>query len=392
MESVSAPAPVSLDSIFRLMLQYQPPMIPKYLLTLALTVSLVAFAASSLQFATRSQVLAGKAVDETSQIEFTIDADSSHTYRIDPGTKQFLEDHISFYAEAPARVVSAKVKITPKNVSWTENHSTITSIGAAMSARLQWDTPADAANGAHGKIYLNFPEVPGLQGKVPTFHSGGYQKDDKGRYVVREVTAYRDAFTLSLARFVFALAAGVPIGVLLHTIFWAFVLKGEKRSRLAEFPPQGSGLPRTFYPDPIAEWIVWLLVFGIGAFIASMMASFTVYDGFMSSTFIWVIYTIMAIAVAIALPAAYFTGKSLLTVRIDTHGISYARGRGDLEWLDAAWSDILQFREKSRTYRGSTTHWIELEFKDQRKKLKIAQSIEGYPALRDILMSVFTAK
>ena len=180
--------------------------------------------------------------------------------------------------------------------------------------------------------------------------------------------------------------------MLLHTIIWAFVLKGEKRSRLAEFPPQGSGLPRTFYPDPIAEWIVWLLVFGIGAFIASMMASFTVYDGFLSSTFIWIIYIMMAIAVAIALPAAYFTGKSLLTVRVDTQGISYARGRGDLQWLNAAWSDIRLFSQKSRTYRGSTSYWLELEFKDQRKKLKFTQSVEGYPALRDIMMSVFTPK
>jgi hypothetical protein len=112
----------------------------------------------------------------------------------------------------------------------------------------------------------------------------------------------------------------------------------------------------------------------------------------MSSTFIWVIYVIMAIAVAIAIPAAYFTGKSLLTVRIDAHGISYARGRGDLEWLDVAWRDILHFKEKSRTYRGNTTHWIELEFEDQPKKLKIAQSIEGYSTLRDILMNVFATK
>ena len=176
-------------------------MIPKYIATLALTVSLVTFAASSLQFATRSQVLAGKVVDETSHFEFTIDADSSDTYQITPGIKQFLEDHIRFYAEGPARVVSAQVRITPKQVSWTENHSTITSTGAAMSARLQWDTPADSANGAHGEIYLNFPEVPGLEGKAATFHSGGYQKDNKGRYVVREVTTYRDAFKLSLARF-----------------------------------------------------------------------------------------------------------------------------------------------------------------------------------------------
>ena len=206
------------------------------------------------------------------------------------------------------------------------------------------------------------------------------------------MTTYRNAFALSFARFGFALVAGVPFGVLLHTIFWAFVLKGERRTRIAELPPQGSGLPRTFYPNPIAEWTLWLLVVGIGTVMASMMASFAVYDGFMSSTFVWVIYIIMAITAAIALPVAYFTGKSLLTVRVDTNGISYARGRGDLQWLNAAWSDILQFRQKSRTYRGNTTYWIELKFNDQRKKLKISQSIEGYPALRDILMSVFTPK
>jgi hypothetical protein len=261
-----------------------------------------------------------------------------------------------------------------------------------MAARLQWDTPADSGNGTHGYIYLNFPDIPGLEGKAPTFHSGGYQKDDKGRYVIREVTTYRDAFLLSFARFGFALAAGVPIGVLLHTIFWAFVLKGEKRSRVAEFPPQGAELPRTFYPNPIAEWTLWLVVLGIGAFVASMIASFTVYDGFMSSSFIWFIYIVMAITAAIALATAYFSGKSLLTVRVDTHGISYARGRGDLQWLNAAWSDILLFKQKSRTYRGNTTYWMELEFNDKRKKLKIGQSIEGYPNLRDILRSVFTAK
>jgi hypothetical protein len=367
-------------------------MILKYLSTLALTVCLVTYAASSLQFATRSQVLAGKAVNETSQIEFTIDADSSHTYKISPRIKQFLEDHITFYAEGPARVVSAKVEITPKDVSWTENRATTTSTGAAMAARLQWDTPADSVNGAHGFIYVNFPEIPGLEGKAPDVHSGRYQIDNKGRCVVRELTTYRDAFQLSLARFVFALAAGVPIGVLLHIVYWAFVLKGEKRSRVAEFPPQGSGLPRTFYPNPITEWTNWLIALVIGAVPAGILAAFTVYDGFMSSTFIWVIYIMLAVTVSIALPVAYFTSKSFLTVRVDTHGISYARGRGDLQWLNAAWSDILLFREKSRTYRGVTSYWLELEFNDRRKKLKIRQSILGYPALRDILMRVFTAK
>ncbi len=363
-------------------------MIPKYIATLAIAVVLVTYGASSLQFATRAQVLAGKAVDETAQFEFTIDADSRQTYKINPAIKRFLEDRIGFNAEGSAHVVSAKVEITPKSVSWTENRTTITSTGAAMTVHLRWDTAADSANGAHGFIYLNFPEIPRLEGKASNFHSGGYQKDDKGRYVIREVTTYRDAFRLSFARFVFALAAGLPFGIVLHAIFWAFVLKGERRTLLAEFPPQGSGLPRTFYPNPIAEWIIWLLVFGIGAVMASMVAGFSVYDGFMSSDSVSVVYIIMAIATAIALTAVYFTGKSLLTVRVDSSGISYARGRGDLQWLNAAWSDILQFGEKSRTYRGNTSYWIELEFNDKRKKLKIDQTIEGYPALRDILISV----
>jgi hypothetical protein len=54
--------------------------------------------------------------------------------------------------------------------------------------------------------------------------------------------------------------------------------------------------------------------------------------------------------------------------------------------MNASWSDIRQFTQKSRTYRGNTTYWVEVEFNDGRKKLKISQSIERYPALRDLLL------
>ena len=120
-----------------------------------------------------------------------------------------------------------------------------------------------------------------------------------------------------------------------------------------------------------------------------MMAGFAVYDGFMSSSFSSIVYIILAIAAALAFTVAYFTGKFLLTVRVDSNGISYARGRGDLQWVNVTWGEILALTEKSRTYRGSTRHWIEVEFQDNRKKLKIGQSILGYPALRDLLASVF---
>lgn len=359
-------------------------MIPKYIVTLALTVCLVTCAVSWLLVVTGTTVLAGKAVDETLNLRFTVDDANGYSYAINPSYKQFLEEHISFYTEGAARVVSAKVEITPKVVTWTKPGSTITKAGAVMSARFRWDTPADSADGAYGKIYLHFPEVPGLEGKVFNFHSDEYQVDGKGRCLLREVTTCRSAFTLFQGTFVPALAAGLPLGVLLHTIYWAFVLKGEKRSRLAERPPQGDGFPQTFYSNPITEWIVWLLIIGCGALVACVMV--------VSSDTLWTAFSWTMPFLAGAPLAAYFTAQNALTVRVDTQGISYARGRGDLQWRYAAWTDILRFRETYRTTRGTKVYSIELEFNDKRELFKVSQAWEGYPLLRETLVSVFATK
>jgi hypothetical protein len=79
-----------------------------------------------------------------------------------------------------------------------------------------------------------------------------------------------------------------------------------------------------------------------------------------------------------------------MTVRVEANGISYARGRDDLQWITVAWGEILLLTEKSRTYRGTVRRWIELQFRDNRKKLKLPQDIEGYATLRDMLFRVFT--
>lgn len=359
-------------------------MIPKYLATLAVAVVVITFAASLLPFATRSQVLSGHAVNEALRLEFTIAADSGDYYIIKPAIAEFLQSHIRFRTAGPPRVIAANVEVTPQDVSWSENRRTMTAAGAAMSAQLEWDTPSDSANGAYGFIYLDFPEIPGLNRKEPSFHSGAYQKDRAGRRVIREVTTYRSSFRLSLARFAAALPAGLPYGILLHTIYWAFVLKREKRSRVAALPPEGAGLPRTFYPDPIEEWTSWLIVLGVGAGASAMMAGMAVWEGFVSSFLAPFIYTFLAVAVAIALALAYFSGKNVLTIRVASDGISYVRGRDNLQWLNAAWSDIV-WKLKSSQYRSGTRYRIELEFKDKRKKLKIDQSHKAYPTLRKLL-------
>ena len=367
-------------------------MIPKYIVSLAAAVLILSAIASTMQFAMRSQVQSGKAVEETWYLEFTLDADSTHTYRINPDLKTALEEGITFVSDGPVRINSTYAAVTPKDVSWSENRQRITSTGGGLAARVKWETPVDSANGAHGNIFIRFPDLQELTRNV-NFHSGSYQKDDRGRWVLRQVTTYRNSVSLSFARFVFALAAGLPFAIVLQSVFWAFQLAREKKSRIAAFPQQGSQLPRIYYPDPIAEWTIWTLLVGIiSGFMASMLAGFSVYDGFLSSSMIWFIYGIVAAGAVIAAVCAYFTGAYLLTVRVDADSISYARGRGDLQWVTARWADVLQATQKSRTYRGTRREWVEIEFRDKRKKLKLRETIMGYPALRDFIFSLFTQR
>ncbi len=357
-------------------------MIAKYFSTLAVTVAVLTLVAASLKFATDSQVLSGNALNESLKWEFTIDDE------IDADTAQFLQTHMGFTTEGPPHIVSASFQVTPKQVSWTENRKTISEPGAAMNVQLEWNTPSDSANGARGSIYFNFPEIPGHDADTFIIRSGPYQVDDAGRYVIRQVTTYRSASLVALARFEFALAAGLPIGIVLHTLCWAFFLRGEKRRRVSALLPQSTGLPRTFYPDPVAEWVSWLLVLGLGAISGSFAAGFSVANGFMSSSMQYLVYVPLAIATPIAFLAAYFTRKRVLAVRVEPDGISYARGRENLQWTSATWSDIAGVTQISRTVRGNKFYWIEIEFSDNRRKLKIGPSITDYAGLRDLLASM----
>ena len=356
-------------------------MIAKYVSTLAVTVAVATLVAASLKFATSSQVLSGQTLDESLKFECTINDE------IDADMAHFLQTHIGLTTEGPPQVVSANVQVTLKQVSWTENRHTITAPGASINVQLKWNTPSGSANGSQGSIFLNFPEIPGREGTTATLRSGPYQVDDVGRYVIRQVTTYRSASLVALARFEFALAAGLPIGILLHTLCWALVLRVEKRKRVSALLAQGAALPRTFYPDPIAEWVLWLLVLGLGAFSGSFMAGFSVANGFMSSSMVYFVYIPLAIATPIASLVAYFTRKGVLAVRVEPDGISYARGRENQQWTSATWSNIAGVTQQSRTYRGRTSYWIEIEFNDNQRKLKIPQSITDYAGLRDLLAS-----
>jgi hypothetical protein len=364
-------------------------MLPKYLVTLAATVVAATLVVASFQFVASSRVLSGNTLSESLNFEFTIGQYDA----IDADLAQFLQTHVSFTAQGPPHLVAAKVQVTPRQVSWESRppdpFNTITAPGAAMNVQLDWNTPAGSANGASGSIDLNFPQIPGLEGKEIVIRSGPHQPDGAQSYVIRRVTTYQSAWMVALARFVYALAAGLPFGILLHTILLGVrLMSAQKRARLAALPTQGTGLPRTFYPDPVAEWAVWLPVLFAGAVWGSAAAAICVVDGFMNS---WP-YIALAITTAIALLAAWFTGKRVLTVRVESEGIAYARGRGNPQWTSTTWDQILGIMPKSVTNRGNQRSWIEIVFDDDRKNLKIPQSITDYAALRDLLASVALGK
>ena len=96
----------------------------------------------------------------------------------------------------------------------------------------------------------------------------------------------------------------------------------------------------------------------------------------------------LAIATAGALLVAYFTGNRVLTVRVEPEGISYARGRENLQWTSATWSNVAGATQKSRTIAAERPIGSKSSSMTTRGKLKIPQSITDYAGLRDLLASM----
>ena len=74
-------------------------------------------------------------------------------------------------------------------------------------------------------------------------------------------------------------------------------------------------------------------------------------------------------------------------MRVEPDGIAYARGRENLQWTSATWSNIVGVDTKIPHLSRQNHYWIEVEFNDNQRKLKIPQSITDYAGLRDLLAS-----
>jgi hypothetical protein len=169
-------------------------------------------------------------------------------------------------------------------------------------------------------------------------------------------------------------------------------LPDERRTRLADLAlSNAQQLPRVFHPSPTAEWSAWTVTLCIFGAIGALFAGFVIYDGFKSSTMDLALFIFPGIGVLGGLLAAWYARSSLVTVRIDSETISYAKGRGELQWITARWAELKHAAVKSQTHKGTTTQWVELIFPDSKTR-KIPSDVIDYPLLRDMVLELYSRR
>lgn len=173
----------------------------------------------------------------------------------------------------------------------------------------------------------------------------------------------------------------LPVGIVVHGFYWFSLLKREEDVRAAALPREGSSPPRRFYPSPVAEWIAGsgTIFFASWFFILADAAA----NGGLSTTLACGVVLLSVLAAPIA---ALYTGANVLNLRVEPDGISFARGRTDLQWTRVPWSDVLWEEKKRREEDSITRCWIEITLKSSLNTLTIKEEgIVDYPILRNLL-------
>lgn len=364
-------------------------MIRRYLVSLLILVVVLCAVFSSFAFVTKAQVGAGAVVDENFHCDFVLPITISpgRYYRVDEDVLQNFQQNTKFVASGPIEILSQNIQITTKDVSWKRNKTTITAPGGGLQAQVQWR--AKTNTDGQGTIELQFPEYKLEKPYTIDLHSGNFQIED-GRRLFRETQVYQNGASVFIGRMLFASSLALPVGLLVHSIWWFFVLMREKRVRVAALAAGSPGaLPRTFHPSPIAEFywftVVMCIMGAIGAFIAVLACT----DSYLSLTMFGAIIITEAIGVLIALFVAWCVRRSLVTMKLDAEGIAFAKGRGALRWVTARWADLQEVEVKERTHKGTRIEWVEIRFPDGKRRYFSENTVDDYKLVRDTIFTLF---
>jgi hypothetical protein len=282
------------------------------------------------------------------------------------------------------RVLSATIDITPKEVSWSEGKKkSRRAPGAELVAVVKWQAGADGTGGSKGQVHVKMP------GFSPKFRSGdGYYTN--GQWAFRDATVYGSPVTLSLGRLAYAFYFALPLAVLVQSIWWLFKFPRIRRAQAAaDIPPPETPLPRTFSPNPVAEWQMWSGVMMAFAGIATMLVAVSAFVGGLTGVMGVIGFCVLAGGTLIALLCVRAARARVVTVRIDADRLAFAKGRGLLRWNEAPWRELPSLELKVRTYKGNRTEWLEIVLPDGKKHKIHANHVADFPALRDTALALF---
>ena len=368
----------------------RPALLLAYLVTLILTLAAVAAYLSPLAFITVSRLRAGQRVQEAWTLGFVVDSPTSPPRPLDAATTTELARSISFKSSGSIEILSAPIHVTRARVSWTESRTTHTAPGGRLASRVTWRARPDALDGQPGEIDVDVPPTTTVMPPYGvSFRTGNYEMTDDGRYVVRQIKAYRTQNRVIAARFLASLIPGFPVALLLHGIVWPWQLKRAKRAWIARVtPPDRRALPRTFYPNIISPWVIWTFFAIAAGVIGSILTAYGIIHREADPTLDHVMIVVESIALFVGLLFAWLTARSAPTVHVDSRTISCARGPGRPRWITARWRDLRSATPNSRTYRGNTVEWLEITFPDGKRR-KVPSDLIDYETLKEIVVKYY---
>jgi hypothetical protein len=349
----------------------------RYLLSLLALLVASTLATQFFPFVTHSHVLAGVLVEETFSGQAVAFVSEEKFLGVQARLPSILQENTSFAGTGAVQIITGKLELP--NPAFTRNRKASNYATPAL-AHVQWMARPE---GTKGTVETHSGPIESTYG-FPAWFEG----PRGGPGSLRQVTVHGSNTALAGGRLLFGLAVVLPIVFTLHTPWWMFFLRREKRTRLpALLPPDPPTLPITFHPSPVHEWQGYtflLLVFSIINLFVLFVVRHGIEIGAMPPTL-----GVQIVGLLLSLGIFWMLRRGVVTLKLDEQSLSYARGRRPLQWTTNHWADLRAIQVRTVMHKGIKHEWLEIEFAKGQKYPIYHKTILNYPLVRDTLLAMF---
>lgn len=351
----------------------------KYLLSLLVPLAVLSVIAAFLPFATRAHVTAGTTVDDTIPGDAIAYLSTDKFPAVKDRLASILQENITFTGTGAVQVLSGRLEIPdPPFFDRDEKHS---HYAHPASAHVQWTVPAGTAAGAQGAIETHSGPIESKYGFLASFNP-------PGPLPLRKITVHGSALAAFGARLSFGCAVVLPLVFTLHTLWWFFFLRRERRARIAaQTLREPVALPITFHSEPVFEWrtyTIMLLLFSFVSLFVLFVYRHPIEVGLAPPS-----VGILGFGLVIATGLFWLVRRNAVSLTLDPTHLAYARGRNPNDWLTAPWAELRGVHLRTVVEKGIKHEWVEIEFPDGKKGPIYHRTVVNYPLVRDTLLAVF---